>query len=102
MTLPINDMTLNRWIRRGVLDLPLCGTGHKRTYQKGELRAMVAVDGLRRLGGVAPDTSAWTPTVTDLARAVAEAARSNPPRTVVELPSPCSYVRHVLVVPDTP
>lgn len=98
--LPVSDMTVNRWIHRGLLRLPLSGTGRRRDYPDAEVRAMRAVDSVRRLGGVEPVGVNWGPAGHELARTVAEVARSNPAGTVVDIPSPCPYVRHILVVPD--
>lgn len=99
-SLPVSDMTVNWWIHMGLLRLPLPGTGSRRVYPDAEVRAMRAIDSMRRLAGVEPVGVNWGPAGHELARIVAEVARSNPPGTVVELPSKSPLVRHVLVVPE--
>lgn len=85
---PIDNMTLNRWVHLGLVHPPL--SGRWRDYSDAEVRAVLAIDSMRRLG----------PAGHELARTVAEAARSNPAGTEVDLPSPVPYVRLILVVPD--
>lgn len=96
---PLDDMTLYRWIRAGLLHLPTPGTGHRRSYPEAELRAMRAVDSIRRLGGAEPQGESWNAARYALARDVAEAARTHASGDVVDIASPVPFVRHVLVVP---
>lgn len=95
MRCPVNLAALDRWLRAGVIHLPRPGTGYRRHYPPAELRAIHAVH-----AAVGSSSGAWTPQRRTLLVAIAAAARSNPPGSVVELPSPVSYVRHVLVVPS--
>lgn len=95
----VNDPSLNAWIRAGLLHLDLPGSGRRRHYPVAEVRAARALDALRRLGGIEPP-SLNTPAQRKLQLAVANAARNNPPGTVVEIPSPVSWVRTIVVVPE--
>lgn len=98
--LPIDVMTLDRWIRAGILHLPLPGTGRHRRISESERRAIRAADSVRRLGGITPYAGQHPPAMRSLMVAAAQAARANPPGTVVELPSKSPHVRHVLIVPE--
>ncbi len=99
--LPIDEMTLHRWIRAGILHLPLPGTGRRRPIPDSERRAIYAADSVRRLGGLTRLARGNSPAaMRTLMAAAAEAARSNPPGTVVELPSASPDVRHLLIVPE--
>ncbi len=62
---------------------------------------MRAADSVRRLAGVTPrDAAGYLRATRELMIAAAQAARTNPPGTVVELPSSSPDVRHVLIVPE--
>lgn len=100
MTLPVNPMTLHRWIRDGYLRLPLPGTGCRRPVPAEEMRAMLALESCRRLGGVDPSSESRSPATRALMSTVAEVARTHPPGTAVEITTPCPYVRHVVIVPE--
>lgn len=95
----INAKTLRRWIDAGFLDLPLPGTGHPRPVPPEEVRAIRAVDSVRRLGGATPNSESFAGTRT-LMRSAAAAARVHQPGDVVEMFSPVPWVRLVLVVPE--
>lgn len=98
----VNDPTLQAWIRAGLLDLTQPGTGKRRTYSPAEVRAIRALDSLRRLGGISPgvESGHGRPGVRlALQHAVAECARANPPGSVHDLPSPAPWLRVVLIVP---
>lgn len=101
----IDGRTVSEWERLGLLRFPRPGPRLRR-YPLSEQRAMRAIDSIRRLGGVSPDRSMTSGGPAELrARralqpAAAEAARTNPPGTIVELPSKSPHVRHVLVVPE--
>ncbi len=96
--------TLYAWHRAGLVRFKRPGQGGGRiVLAPAELRVVHALDSLRRLGGGSLTTGAdgrLPEAIVRLRRDVADAARSNPPGTVVELPSPVPWVRHVLVVPE--
>jgi hypothetical protein len=97
----VHPPTLQVWINTGLLHLDTPGKGRRRHYPPAEVRAARALDALRRLGGIDPPT---TPSQSAVRRklqvAVADAARNNPPGTVVEIPGPVSWVRTIVVVPE--
>lgn len=96
----IDDMTMDRWIRAGIIRVQRLGPGRSRKVTDDEMRAIAAVDSVRRLAGTAPTSEAYTPSVRALMVVAAEAARTNPPGTIVELASKSPHVRHILVVPE--
>lgn len=97
--LPVNPMLLHRIIRHGLVRLELPGPGRRRRYPPEELRALRAVAaGLT--GGHNSGPEKWTPARLRFLADVADAARSNPPGEVVEIVTPCPFVRHVLIVPE--
>jgi hypothetical protein len=92
---------LCRWAKTGLLRLSNPGTGRRRRYPPEEVRAARALDAHRRLAGVDPSKGLVpNPAYRRLQVAVANAARNNPPGTVVEIPSPVSWVRTIVVVPE--
>lgn len=107
---PIPGVSMNdiqRWITAGLLRLPNTGSGWRRSYSDPEARAAMALDSLRRLGGVevqrgspSPGSGPHRGAHRRLQVAVANAARNNPPGAVVEIPSPVSWVRIIVVVPE--
>lgn len=99
--LPVDSLTIHRWTKAGILRLKNPGTGRRQVVPESECRAIRAADSVRRLAGVSPSDAAGYPAATRaLMIAAAKAARSNPPGSVVELPSPSPDVRHLLVVPE--
>ena len=99
--LPIDSETLHRWTKAGILQLVNPGSGRRHVIPDSERRAIRAADSVRRLAGATPNETAGYPSpVRSLMIAAAVAARSNPPGTVVELPSPSPDVRHILIVPE--
>lgn len=92
--------TIQKWISTGLLRLDTPGHGRRRRYPSAEVRAARTLDSLRRLGGITPPEAMTTPAQRKLQVAVASVARNNPPGTVVEIPSPVSYVRTIVVVPE--
>lgn len=98
----VHDPTLDAWIRAGLLHLSMPGTGRRRAYPPEELRAARALDSLRRLGGISPggESRDRDGRRRALQHAVAECARTNPPGTVHDLPSPAPWLRVVLIVPE--
>lgn len=99
----IEGPTLVRWINGGLLHLRKPGKGRRRHYPPEEVRAARALDSHRRLAGAVLNPGqpgGELATYRKLQVAVANAARNNPPGTVVELPSPVSWVRTIVVVPE--
>lgn len=105
ITLPrlsVDPMTLDRWIRAGLLHLDRPGTGYRRSYPACELRAMAALDSLRRLAGADPSPQGGKghPARRQLQHTVAELARTNEPGTAHEITTPVPWIHHVLIVPE--
>lgn len=96
--LPVTLVTVDRWIRAGLLRLDHPGTGTRRTYPPAEVRAMRAIVAARCLGGASPDGQYLTGSSLPLLVTVAELARTNEPGTAHEITSPVPWIRHVLVV----
>jgi hypothetical protein len=97
----IHPSTLQSWVRTGLLRLDTPGKGWSRSYPVAEVRAARALDSLRRLAGVDPPVNPPLPPQRRTQVAVANAARNNPPGAVVEIPSPVSWVRTIVVVPES-
>lgn len=98
----LDKVTVHRWTSSGLLRLRNLGAGRRRHYPPEEVRAAKALDSHRRLGGIEPSEQAIG-NIGPYRRtqvAVANAARNNPPGAVVEIPSPVSWVRTVVVVPE--
>lgn len=106
MNIPgVTPVDIDRWITAGLLRLSKPGSGIRRRYPAAELRAIRALDSLRRLGGASPNgADAGVDYQRQKRRvlqvAVAAAARDNPPGTIVEVPTQSSCVRVVVVVPE--
>jgi hypothetical protein len=98
--LPVNDMTVDRWTRAGFLRLASPGTGRRREYPPGEIRAMIALDAFRRRCGTDPSGVAFTDAERELMSTIAEVARTHPPGTAHEIASPVPWIRHVVIVPE--
>lgn len=99
----ISLVDIDRWIRAGLLRLSMPGSGRRRRYPIKEVRAALALDSLRRLGGARGSINgcAGAPGAgRQLQHDVAQAARSNPPGTVVELETGPAWLRVVVVVPE--
>lgn len=97
---PLPPQTIQHWLATGLLHLPTCGTGHRQEWPAGEVRAAVAVDAVRHLGGTRPERGGISRESIRLRNDVAQAARANPPGTLVELPCPVPWIRMLLVVPE--
>lgn len=100
----LTPQTVTKWGYAGLLRFRSPGQGVRRNFPVEEVRAARALDAHRRLAGV--DPSPCRPGGSDSAAyrklqvAVADAARNNPPGTVVEIPGPVSWIRTVVVVPE--